>query len=345
MRKTTLMMALALLPLAVCGCGNDVSTTSSETTTAVTAADQAVSTQAAAGTTKPRVEGMNYYDTEDGMFTFALSSDYKDYTNEMLNDCEYTFTPDGMAAVGFMSMVDYHYTAAGFTMGMIDDFKAKFESVDFEETTVNGLPAAKLTAKKKMSGTDNTFEYYMVQYGNGDLFMAATGTPAVSSYKIDIAEIISNVEYKGAPLKTGEERCECDCFALTVPETFYVSNKKDDTVGLKHNLSNSTADYMCKISFAKDSENSAAKARDTFYEKRSSNKNTVSIEKSDAEIAGRKAYRIFNKINSSDMKLTLDSYFFEENGSVFSVSIVSDSDAFEQFREECVPIIESLTIK
>ena len=348
MRKITLIMALAVLTCALCGCGNDASSKSSETTTVSAAkngTDKAAATQTAAVTTKPRVAGMNYYDTKDGMFTFALSSEYKEYANEMLNDCEYTFTPDDMTAVGFMPMVDYHHTAKGFTMGMMDDFYAKFDSVDWEETTVTGLPAVKLTARKKINGTDNTFEYYMAQYGNGDLFMVAMGIPAVSSYKIDIEEIFRNVEYKGAPLKTGEESCQCDCFELTVPEAFYVSNNKDNTVGLKHNLANSTAEYMCKLSFSKDSAASAEKARDTFYEKRSSNKSTVSIEKSEAEIAGRKAYRVFSKTESATASLTLESFYFEENSSVYSISIIADKDIYEQFKEECQPIIACLKIK
>jgi len=349
MRKISLIMVFAVLTCALCGCGNDASPTSSETTTGASAAkngtDKVATTQAADVTTKPRVAGMNYYDTKDGMFTFSLSSDYKEYSNEMLSDCEYTFTPDGMTAVGFMSMVDYHHTAKGFTMGMVDDFKAKFDTVDWEETTVTGLPAVKLTARKKVDGMDNTFEYYMAQYGNGDLFMVAMGIPAASSYKIDIEEIFRNVEYKGAPLKTGEESCKCDSFELTVPEAFYVSNNKDNTVGLKHNLAKSTAEYMCKLSFSKDSAASAEKARDAFYEKRSSNKSSVSIEKSEAEIAGRKAYRVFNKTESAAASLTLESYYFEENGSVYSISIVADKDIYEQFKEECQPIIESLKIK
>ena len=228
---------------------------------------------------------------------------------------------------------------------MIEDFKKKFDTVDWEETTVNNLPAARLTAKQTKNGSENTFEYYLVQYGNGDLFMAASGIPAASSYKIDVEEIFSNIEYKGAPLKTGDEQYQCDAFELTVPETFYVSNNENNTVGIKRNLADSQAEYTCKLSISKDSEKSAAKARDNYYDKRSSNKTTVSIEKSDAEIAGRKAYRIFNKIESSGTKLILDAYYFEEKGSVYSVSMVTDSEAYEQFKEECLPIIESMNVK
>ena len=343
MKRISLLLALAVLTGAMWGCGSNDS--SSESAAASTAAATTAATTEGTTASKPRAEGMNYYDTKDGMFTFALSSDYKDYKNEMMDDCEYSFTPDGMAAIGFMSLIDYHYSAKGFTEGMVDDFKEKFDDVDWEETTVNGLPAVRLTAKKNMDGTENTFEYYMVQYGNGDLFMVLMGTPVVSSYKIDIEEIFSNVEYKGEPLKTGDELCDCGSFELTVPEKLYATEKSDGKVKIVNNLANSMNEYMCRLAVIEETDDSAESAFNDYYTKRSGNNKTVSIEKGETEIAGHKAYRIFWKINASSFSLTTDTYIFDENGKVYSITITAENSEFDKFSAECQPVIDSLSFK
>ena len=356
-RIITLIIAAGLC-VSAWGCGSassssgsvsDAATSAAASETAgsaeTTEASESTAAETTAASTKAEDADLNYYDTEDGKFRIGLGKEFKEYTNENLSDCEFSFTPDGMSAVGFMAYSGRHFSAAGFVDGLEEDFKEKFETVSCEKLTVNGLPAALIIADETINGVQSTFEYYTVQYGNGDLLMIIVGTPAVSSYKIQIEDIISNVEYKGEPLKTGDEPFDGGAFEMTVPEKFSVAENKDGEAKIVYNLCDSEAEYMCRLTLSEEEGNSAKDVFSDRAKSRYENKNTISLEQDEAEFLGHDAYRILWKMELSPFTLTTESYYFDENGKVYSVTITADTGIFEQFRDDCQPIIDSIRIK
>ena len=354
-RIITLIIAAGLC-VSAWGCGSASSSSgsvsdaassaaASETAAETTEASESTAAETTAASTKAENADLNYYDTEDGKFRIGLGKEFKEYTNENLSDCEFSFTPDGMSAVGFMAYSGRHFSAAGFVDGLEEDFKEKFETVSCEKLAVNGLPAALIIADETINGVQSTFEYYTVQYGNGDLLMIIVGTPAVSSYKIQIEDIISNVEYKGEPLKTEDELFDGGEFEMTVPEKFSVWENKLGEVRVIYNLCDSEAEYMCRLTVFEEEADSAKELFSDRAKSRYENKNTISVEQDEAEFLGRDAYRIFWKMEKSPLALTTESYYFEENGKVYSLSITADSGIFDRFREECQPVIDSIKFK
>lgn len=356
-RIITLIIAAGLC-VSASGCGSkssssgsvsDVSASEASATAASaekTEASEASSAETTtAAVTKAENADLNYYDTEDGKFRIGLGKEFKEYKNEAVSDCEFSFTPDGMSVVGFMTYSGRHFSAAGFVDGLQEGFREKFENVSSDFITVNGLPVALITASQTIGGVENNFVYYTVQYGNGDLLMVIIGAPEVSSYKIQIEDIIGNVEYKGEPLKTEDELFDGGEYEMTVPEKFSVWENKLGEVRVIYNLCDSEAEYMCRLTVFEEEADSAKELFSERAKSRYENKNTISVEQDEAEFLGRDAYRIFWKIEKSPFALTTETYYFEENGKVYSLSITADSGIFDRFREECQPVIDSIKFK
>ena len=192
MKNRKILSALALLcAVSLCSCGGGSSDSESsaakDTTAAVTSAaistadttadeDTTASAEATAEkTTEAETTGstveMIQYKTGDRQFRFEVPDNLKLDKTLHEEDCEYCFTADSMSIIGVSSYGDIHYTAKGFMQEMLPDFESKFTDVSLEETTVNGHPAMKMTASKEAEGTTVDTVYYIVQYGNGELFM------------------------------------------------------------------------------------------------------------------------------------------------------------------------------
>lgn len=348
MKIRSLISAMALLcAVSMCGCGSEESSSSSAVTAASTSSASEASTSAETFGKAAEAEtkaGYNYYDTEDGMFRVGLSGDYKEYKENGLSSCEFTLTPDELSLVGFMSVSGRHFTAMGFTSGLVEDFKKEFDNVKCEETEANGLPAAVISAEKTQSGVLFNFEYYLVQFGNGDLLMIAKGTPVTSSYNIDIEEILKNVEYKGEPLRETDSEINGKYFHMTLGSKFYADGA-DEKFKIRYNLADSEERYTTGLNISTEFGKPAASMADKQYEKWSANSKIKELKRDKADFMGRDCEHMSYYMDVVGNKVNIDWYAFYDGGAGYNFTMLYPDSTKEQFLKDIQPALDSFETK
>ena len=349
-RTASLLLALTVLTGAMWSCESKSSSSSStaDSTSAVSAETTSVSATAAEPAQKvteaETLAGYNYYDTEDGMFRIGFADNFKEYSGGDMDSCELTLTPDGLSLVSFTSVCGKHFTAMGFAGGLVEDFKSSFDNVALSETTANGLPAARITADRTKDGVDYAFEYLLIQYGNGDLFVLAKGIPDISSYAIDIEEILRNVEYKGEPLSESDSEIDGKTMHMTVDKKFYVYGA-DDKFKVRYNLSDSDAQYTSGLNISTETGGSAASVADRMYEKWGTTDRIKNLSRDKAEFMGRECEHITYLMDVTVNDVNADWYAFDENGTVYIFTLLYPDSMAQQLKSDIQPVLDSFEIK
>lgn len=356
-KKLTLMLIAASLCASAWSCGSKVgSGDSSSPAETASASDTAAQSETAAGasstdgivpeeTKAPATQSADgRYNTSDGLFSFAVSEDYK-LVEDASAEYDMAFRNESSnVVIGITSVTGKHQSAKGFSDGIVPDYQQKFKEVNVEDLTVNDMPAEKLTALDENDGEQYIFSYTMVQYGNGDLFTVMYSVPATSSFSPegDIADMLSSLEYAGEPLKTGDEVCDCGGFKLTVGDKFYIKDKGDNSVAIKYNLAGTLAEYMCQLAIQEKEGASVQELASELADKWNGIDYASEVSESKVDFYGRDAQCVSYKIEKGDYRFTVTTYFFEENGKVYSATLTADTSAAEQFANDCQSVLESL---
>ena len=334
-------MAL-LCAVSLCGCGSESSSSSSVAASATNVASSAeTTTEASEPETK---DGYNYYDTADGKFRVGFSDNYKEYDQEGLTSCEFTLTPDGLALVGVMSVSGRHFSAMGFTSGMVEDFEKEFDNVKCTATEVNGRPAASITCERSKDGLTYNFEYLMVQYGNGDLLLLAKGTPATSSYNIDFEELLKDVEYKGEPLKEGDSEIVGSYFRLTVGSKFYADGA-DEKFKVRYNIAESQDMYTTGLNISTEFGNPAGYIADRQYKTWEVSEKIKDLKRDKAEFMGRNCEHMSYHMDIAGSEIYIDWYAFLEGAVGYTFTMLYPESTKEQFIKDIQPVLDSFETK
>lgn len=363
-KKITLMLITAALCASAWSCGSKVGSgsgsSSVETTSAdVTAAESETSAESSGAaetpseddtlppaTAAPATIGADgRYKTPEGLFSFTVADNYKPVASES-EEYDMAFKEEGNdLLIGIKSIIDMHQTAKGFSEGVLPEYEKKFSEVSVKEETVNGLPAAKLTAVYNEGSEKYIFSYTMVQYGNGDLFTVMYSTPATSSFSPDgdIEAMLNSLEYTGAPLKSGDEVCECGSFKCTVGDRFYIRSKNQSNMSFGYNLANSISEYMCRGYFREEEGTSAETLASETVSKWDGNDSVTGITNEKTEFMGHEAYCVKWTVTRSVFVLDVTTYYFEENGKVYAAAMSSYQDITEQFANDSQAVFDSVT--
>ena len=368
MKNRKILSALALLcAVSLCSCGGGSSDSESsaakDTTAAVTSAaistadttadeDTTASAEATAEkTTEAETTGstveMIQYKTGDRQFRFEVPDNLKLDKTLHEEDCEYCFTADSMSIIGVSSYGDIHYTAKGFMQEMLPDFESKFTDVSLEETTVNGHPAMKMTASKEAEGTTVDTVYYIVQYGNGELFMLMYSTTPISSYdpEPDVQKIFASVEYRGDELKTETERFSNKAFKCAVDEKLWIKSRDDYNVTVKYNLVDNIDEYTCSVKISAEKIDDINEKADSIYNTWKSHKLTKNITKDNAQILGHDAQHIRRTMTVTEVDAVSEYYIFKDGDTTIAVTLVYAESMEDKFLSDIKPMLDTFELR
>lgn len=368
MKNRKILSALALLcAVSLCSCGGGSSdsgssaakdttaaVTSSAISTADTTADEDTTASAettAEKTTEAETDGddaeMTEYKTSDKLFKFKVPGNFKPAENDLVNDCEYCFTADGITIVGVSSYSGIHYTANGFMKSLLPDFEREFTGVKLEETTVNGQPASKMTASKEAEGTTIDTVYYIVQYGNGELFMLMYSSSPISSYdpEPDVQKIFASVEFKGDALKTETERFSNKAFKCAIDEKLWTKSRDDYNVTVKYNLVDNIDEYTCSVKISAEKIDDINEKADSTYNTWKSHKLTKNITKDNAQILGHEAQHIRRTMTITEVEAVSEYYIFKDGDTTIAVTLVYAESMEDKFLSDIKPMLDTFELR
>ena len=366
MKNRKILSVLALIcAVSLSGCGSKSSSSAeSDTTAAVTTASSVTSSaeesteaetdaektseeeSSEAETAANTVEKVKYK-TADKQFTFEVPENLKLDDTGLAADCEYGFIADNKTIIGVSSYYDMHYTAKGFMEGMIPDFEAKFDNVKLEETTVNGQPAAKMTASKEENGLKIDTVYYIVQYGNGDLFMLMYATSPESSYDPvpDVEGLFASIEYKGKELRTEPERFSNKSFKCVIDEKLGVKSRDDYNVTVRYNLVDNIDGYTCSMRISTEKVDDVQAKFDETYNSWSSHKTTKNITKDTAQILGHDAQHIRRTLTVTGVDAVAEYYIFNDGATTIAVTMIYSESMADRFPSDVKSMLDTFELR
>lgn len=325
----------------------------STTTEGVSSTEEASASKA--GSTKGDItdvvkneDGLNYYVSKCGRFTFGISEDLEIIETD---DLDIAFTNENDSVIGMFTFSGLHQTLKSATDGTIADYNEKFTNVAADESTVNGVPCFNITAETTADDADKTklcIRFSALQYGNGDIIYltytgAADSKPQLEEY---YDQMISSIEYLGEPLKTENETFSNEYYTVTASPMWYVEEKNNHVkIGL--NLQDKTEDNWYVISlFPPDDEKSAKEAAEALNESNKTFDSTISSEIDETNICGYDAFRVttHKKVGDS-IDFFHKSFYFDKDGKCRSIVLTYPNGREEEFKENIQPVLESLEIK
>jgi len=366
MKRIPFILALAVLSGSLWSCGGSGSSSSAENETSSAAGTAAVTTAETSGnedttasektsaeeetteaeTTEKKTEAVKYK-TGDKQFTFEVPGNLRPDDTLLAEECEYCFTADNITAIGISSYSDLHYSAKGFVEGILPDFESKFDEVKAEDTTVNGLPAVKLTASEDKEGIKINTVYYTVQFGNGDLFMLMYSASPVSSYdpEPDVQSIFDSVVYKGEELRTEDEKFSNKSFKCLISNKLFVKSRDDYNVTVKYNLADNMDEYTCSLRISTEKVDDVQEKFDSTYNSWSSHKATKSISKDTAEILGHQAQHIRRSLNVTSVDAISEYYIFKDGSDTTALTFIYAESMEDTFKADISSMLDTFKMR
>lgn len=294
-------------------------------------------------------DGLNYYMSECGLFTFGISEELDICETD---DLDIAFTNGDDSIIGMFTFSGWHNTLQGISEDIIADYEESYDNVAYDESTVNGVPCFNITADTTANDSNDTelkVRFSALQYGNGDIIYivyigAAEFQPQLEEY---YQQMINSIEYLGEPLKTEDETFSNEYYTVTVSPMWYVEgNERTGIITIGLNLQDSYDDILYRISLAPpDDEKTAKDAAESANESKNERDSTLSSEIDETEICGYDAFRVTSHTKIGDSDFFLESFYFDKDGKCWQISFTYPNGREEEFKNNIQPILESLEIK
>lgn len=294
---------------------------------------------------------LEYYDTKYGGFRYGVGSQMKiDEDADTLGHEEAFKCKYGTIIVGH-DQGYYHVTAKGFGESELDYYKEHgYSDISSEELEFNGMPVYRINA------TDSegiSYSYNLIQYGNGELLSVEAESKNDMKKLLEQAEIILNsVECSDPPLKTEPETVENEYFSITAGADWYIRDFHEEDsekykVAVAMNLADEYAETLQKVVIEAFPDESDSKVlAQNYYEKKKDSSMTPSASLDDTEIFGFDAQLVsFETDIDEGWNLSVERYYFENNGVCYCIGISALKDKAEQFHSDIQPILESIKIR
>ncbi|MBP3379256.1 MAG: hypothetical protein J6K77_00115 [Ruminococcus sp.] len=292
--------------------------------------------------------GLNYYMSKCGKFTFGISENLEITEVDDFDLAFKTDKEDGV--IGMFSFSGLHQTLKGSTDDVIASYNEEYTNVAVEDSTVNGVPCRSVTADTVAPDEDETelkIRFSAFQYGNGDLIYIVYMGAADSQTQLEehYQQMVSSIEYHGAPLKTEDETFSGKYYTVTVSPMWYIEERMDGIkIGL--NLQDDMYDVFYRLSLRDPIDGKSARdAAEDLNESKKKFESTVSSEIDETEICGYDAFRVKTNTKFREADSFLESYFFDKDGKCMNITFMYPNGREEEFRNDIQPILESLEIK
>jgi len=338
MKLTRIIAAAAAagVLLALCGCGDSGSSSTSEP-----AAEQ--TTQAAKRTKR---------DSTSGEFSFDINERFSQYEGVFPADFEFMLidTETDISA-GVMENVGIHITPEYYCESIKEHYEELYGTVTSTKSEQDGLPAHILESefRDEESGKDLIFYHKAIGYGNGELLVWVLTAPKGAKAEIEKAldELMEGTTYNGEPAKSEPETHDTEFFTITADKDWYFYSAKDAEATVRPNIASDEAGHFgsFKIS-AEKSEAAAAELAAKDAEEFGTKDNIENVEQTDGvQILGRDAVKVSCVLKSEYMDLKRDIYYFGSNGANYKVQILAPTECFDEFSEMVTALTDTIEIK